>query len=87
MKLSHNTDKLETQPGSGTHACNPSTTETEAGGSLSLRPAWSTLRVPEQPRLHQETPSWGGKKTEKKRKKHRTQIPEHLMCGGGVVSV
>ena len=32
-------------------AINPSTWETEAGGFLSLRPAWSTEPVPGQPRL------------------------------------
>lgn len=29
------------------HTCNPSTQEADAGGSLSLRPAWSTQRVPD----------------------------------------
>ena len=33
------------------HAFNPSTWEAEAGGSLSLRPAWSTELVPDQPGL------------------------------------
>lgn len=33
---------------------NPSTWETVAGGSLSLRSAWSTQRVPEQLGLHSE---------------------------------
>jgi hypothetical protein len=37
------------------HAFNPSTWETEAGGSLSSRPAWST--EPGQPGLHRETPT------------------------------
>uniref|UniRef100_A0ABK0LLZ5 Protein archease n=1 Tax=Rattus norvegicus TaxID=10116 RepID=A0ABK0LLZ5_RAT len=37
---------------------NPSTQEAEAGGSLSLRLAWSTERVPAQPGLHRETLSW-----------------------------
>jgi hypothetical protein len=37
------------------HAFNPSTLEAEAGGFLSLRPAWSTEWVPEQPELHRET--------------------------------
>jgi hypothetical protein len=27
----------------------------EAGGSRSLRPAWSTERIPAHPRLHKET--------------------------------
>ena len=37
------------------HAFNPSTLEAEAGGALSLRPAWSTEGVPGQLRLHKET--------------------------------
>jgi hypothetical protein len=36
-------------------AFNPSTRETEAGGFLSLRLAWSTKRVPGQPGIHRET--------------------------------
>ena len=45
------------------HAFNPSTREAEAGGSLSLRPAWATEQVPGQPGLHTETLS---QKTKKK---------------------
>jgi hypothetical protein len=37
------------------HAFNPSTSEAEAGGFLSSRPAWSTEEVPEQPGLYRET--------------------------------
>jgi hypothetical protein len=37
------------------HAFNRSTQEAEAGGFLSLRPAWSTELVPEQPGLLRET--------------------------------
>jgi hypothetical protein len=37
------------------HTFNPSTQEAEA---VSLRPAWSTEQVPEQPELHRETFSW-----------------------------
>ena len=37
------------------HVFNPNTWEAEAGGFLSLRPAWSTEIVPGQPRLHRET--------------------------------
>jgi hypothetical protein len=40
------------------HAFNPSTLEAEAGGFLSLRPAWSTEWVPGQPGLYRETLSW-----------------------------
>ena len=36
------------------HTFNPSTGKAEAGGSLSLRPAWFTKQVPEQLRLHSE---------------------------------
>jgi hypothetical protein len=36
-------------------AFNPSTWEAEAGGFLSLRPAWSTEWFPGQPGLHRET--------------------------------
>jgi hypothetical protein len=34
--------KKKKKPGVMAHACNPSTWEAEAGGFLSLRPAWST---------------------------------------------
>ena len=44
------------------HAFNPSTREAEAGGFLSLRPAWSTKRVPGQPGLYRETLTRGEKK-------------------------
>jgi hypothetical protein len=37
------------------HTLNLSTEKAEAGGSLNLRPAWSTERVPEQSKLHRET--------------------------------
>ena len=37
------------------HAYNPSTCEAEGGRSLSLRPAWSTEEVPEQPESQGET--------------------------------
>jgi hypothetical protein len=37
------------------HAFNPSTQEAEAGGFLSLRPAWSTTWVPGQAGLYRET--------------------------------
>jgi hypothetical protein len=50
------------------HAFNPSTWEAEAGGFLSLRPAWSTKWVPGQPGLHRETLS---RKTKTKKKKKK----------------
>jgi hypothetical protein len=37
------------------HTFYPSTREAEAGGFLSLRPAWSTKRVSGQPGLFRET--------------------------------
>ena len=36
------------------HLFNPSSQEAEAGGALSLRPAWSTELVPGHPELHSE---------------------------------
>jgi hypothetical protein len=50
------------------HAFNPSTWEAEAGGFLSLRPAWSTKRVPGQPGLYRET-LYKKKKKKKQRRK------------------
>ena len=52
------------------HTFNPSTRETEAGESLSLRPAWSTEGVPGQPGLHREILSrkQTNKKTQNKQK-------------------
>jgi hypothetical protein len=43
------------EPAVGALAFNPSTREAEAGRFLSLRPAWSTKRVPGQPGIHRET--------------------------------
>jgi hypothetical protein len=40
------------------HTFNPSTWEAEAGGFVSLRPAWSTEWVPGHPGLYRETLSW-----------------------------
>ena len=48
------------------HAFNPSIWKAEAGGFLSLRPAWSTERVPGQPGQHKETLSQTNKQTNKK---------------------
>jgi hypothetical protein len=56
------------------HTFNRSTGKAEAGGSLSLRPAWYMKQVPEQLRLHRETLSQKKKKKKKKgkeRKAHR----------------
>lgn len=44
------------------YTLNPCTKKAEAGRFLlSLRPAWSALQVPRQPRLHTETLSWNMK--------------------------
>jgi hypothetical protein len=51
------------------HAFNPSTWEAEAGGFLSLRPAWFTKWVPGQPGLYRENPV---SKNQKKRKKKKS---------------
>ena len=65
----------------GTHRVNPSTLEAEAGGSLCLRPVWSTERVPGQPGLHRETLSPENKQTNKqnnqpyKQTKHGLKTP------------
>jgi hypothetical protein len=53
------------------HAFDPSTQEAEAGGFLSLKPAWSTKQVPGLPGLYRETLSRKTKK--KKRKKERKE--------------
>jgi hypothetical protein len=54
------------------HAFNPSTCEAEAGGFLSLRPAWSTKWVLGQPELHKETkPNQTKPKTKTKTKNQR----------------
>jgi hypothetical protein len=49
----------------------PGPQEAEAGGSLSLRPTWSTEWVPGRPELHRETLSQKTKKKKKKRRKRR----------------
>jgi hypothetical protein len=46
--------------------------EAEAGGSLSLRPAWSIKQVLGQPRLQRETKQ----KTKKKKQKQKPKNPE-----------
>jgi hypothetical protein len=59
------------------HAFNPRTQEAEAGGSLSLRPAWSTQRVPGQPGLHKETLPRKKKKLKKKILKERDKSQKY----------
>lgn len=52
---------------------------TEAGGSLSSRPAWSTDLVPVQPGLYREIMSWERKnKTRKQQKYLKNQLKYHL---------
>jgi hypothetical protein len=46
---------MHTWPDMTTHTFNPSTQETEAEGSLSLRPEWPTKQILGQPRLPRET--------------------------------
>ena len=53
------------------HDFNPSTLEAEAGGSLSLRPAWSTELVPGQD--YAETPSQKPKEEEEEKKTLQTK--------------
>jgi hypothetical protein len=53
------------------HTFNPNTGEAEAGGFLSLRPAWSTKQVPGQPGLYRETLS-RNKQTNKQTNKHQS---------------
>jgi hypothetical protein len=50
------------------HTFSPCALEAEAGGFLSLRPAWSTEWVPGQPGLHRETLSRKNKNNNKKKK-------------------
>jgi hypothetical protein len=59
------------------HASSPSTQEAEAGGFLSLRPAWSTEWVPGQPGLHRETLSWKNKTNKQTNKK---DCSSDLLC-------
>jgi hypothetical protein len=54
----------------------PSTWEAEAGGFLSLSPAWSTEWVPGQPGLHRETLFRNNKQT--------IQIPSAVERGVGI---
>ena len=51
------------------HTFRPSTEEAESGGSLSLRPAWSTERVLGHPWLHRKTLSQEKKGQQKKQNK------------------
>ena len=51
------------------HAFNPKTQKAEAGGSLSLKPAWFTEGVPGQPGLHRETLSQKKNKKQKQKKR------------------
>jgi hypothetical protein len=59
-------------PGVVAHDFNPSTWESEAGGFLSSRPAWSTKWVPGQPGLYRETLSQKNKTKQNKTKQNKT---------------
>ena len=64
------------------YAFNPSTWEGEAGGSLSLRPAWSTERVLEQPGLYKkETLSWKNKQSKQQQQQQQQNcvFPNHIL--------
>jgi hypothetical protein len=67
--------KIIYKPGVVVHAFNPSTWEAEAGGFLSLRPAWSTEWVPGQPGLHRETLSRKTKTNKQTNKQKPKQNP------------
>jgi hypothetical protein len=56
------------------HVFNLSTWETETGGFLSSRPAWSTEWVPGQPGLHREILSKKKKKKKEKRKRKKEKL-------------
>ena len=59
---------------------NHGTWEAEAGGFLSLRPAWSTKQVPGQPGLHRETLSWKTKQIKTRYKNTRKYLPCNPLC-------
>jgi hypothetical protein len=69
------------------HAFNLSTQEAEAGGFLSLRPAWSTEQVLEQPGLHREALSQLPQtlKTERKKEKEKKIYPPDWHVGKPVL--
>ena len=60
------------------HFFNPSTWEAEALISLSLRPAWSTERVPGQPYAYTQKPC-----LKKKKQKHKEQ--EKCICACSII--
>jgi hypothetical protein len=62
------------------HTFNPGTWETEAGGFLRSRPAWSTEWVPGQPGLHRETLS-----RKKKNQQYSLQEEKKRSCLDGWV--
>jgi hypothetical protein len=57
------------------HAFNTSTWKAEAGGSLSLRSAWSTERVPGQPGIYREILSG---KSRNKTKAKTNNLPKSI---------
>jgi hypothetical protein len=60
------------------HAFNPSAWQAEVFRLLSLRPAWSTERVPDQPELHREILS-----QKKKKKTKEGSLLSLLSCSTG----
>jgi hypothetical protein len=67
------TYKKGMKPGVVAHAFNLSTQEAEAGGFLSLRPAWSTKWVPGDGQSYTEKPC-----LEKPKKKKKKKIPNEI---------
>lgn len=66
-------------PGRVAHTCNPRTWKWEAGGYLSLRPVWSTEKLPGQQVLHRNALSFAKPKI--KKFEHRTHAPhESIKC-------
>jgi hypothetical protein len=62
--------KKQNKPGVVVHTFNPSTQEAEAGGFLSLRPAWSTKVSSRTARATQRNPVSKNQKKKKKRKRN-----------------
>jgi hypothetical protein len=70
-------------PGMLAHVFNSSTLEAEAGGFLSLRPAWSTEWVPGQSGLYRETLSQKQKqqKNQKNKNKNKNKQTNKALAG------
>jgi hypothetical protein len=73
--------KTETKLGVVGHAFNTRTWEAEAGGFLSLRPAWSTECIPGQPGLHRGTLSRKAKKPQTNKQTNKQTNPKLNKAG------